>query len=145
VTTLEAVPLEAVLRDVLDGVAIIEGGLQIEQLSASQIALVIVRVQRMRHAKVQELKDLTVALGEAKKKATEDHARAFIRATGQPSERTQAAKLAAAEAELQVDVAQAALAACKAAMGVLEDDWDSCRTIAADQRAKRSAVEGVGA
>ena len=143
-TALESVPLEEVLRDVLDGVPIIEGGLQIEQLSGPQIALVIVRVQRMRHAKVKELEDLTVALGEAKKKATTDHAMAFLAATGQPSERTQEAKLAAAEAELQVDVAGAALAACKAAMKVLEDDWDSCRTIAADQRAKRSSFEGVG-
>jgi len=141
-TALESVPLEEVLRDVLDGVQIIEGGLQIEQLSGPQIALVIVRVQRMRHAKVGE--DLTVALGEAKKKATTDHAMAFLAATGQPSERTQEAKLAAAEAELQVDVAGAALAACKAAMKVLEDDWDSCRTIAADQRAKRSSFEGFG-
>jgi hypothetical protein len=69
-TTLEAVPLEEVLRDVLDGVKIIDGGLQIEQLTSTQIALVIVRVQRMRHAKVKELEDLTVALGQAKKKAT---------------------------------------------------------------------------
>ena len=143
-TTLEAVPLEEVLRDVLDGVQIIEGGLQIEQLSAPQIALVIVRVQRMRHAKVKELEDLTVALGEAKKKATTDHALAFIAAKGQPTERTQEAKLAAADAELQVDVAKGALDACKAAMKVLEDDWDSCRTIAADQRAKRNAFEGIG-
>jgi hypothetical protein len=144
VTTLEAVPLEEVLRDVLDGVKIIEGGLQIEQLTSTQIALVIVRVQRMRHAKVKELEDLTVALGQAKKKATTDHALAFIAATGQPTERTQEAKLAAAEAELQVDVANAALAACKAAMKVLEDDWDSCRTIAADQRAKKNSFEGIG-
>ena len=143
-TTLEAVPLETVLRDVLDGIQIIEGGLQIEQLSAAQIALVIVRVQRMRHAKVQELKDLTVALGRAKKDATTVHAEAFLRADGQPTERTQKAKLAAAEAEFQADAAKAALDACKAAMGVLEDDWDSCRTIAADQRAKRNSFEGVG-
>ena len=144
-TTLESVPLEEVLRDVLDGVKIIEGGLQIEQLTSTQIALVIVRVQRMRHAKVTELENLTVALGKAKKEATTVHALAFIAAPGQPTERTQEAKLAAAEAELQVDVAKAALDACKAAMKVLEDDWDSCRTIAADQRAKRNAFEGIGA
>lgn len=143
-TTLEAAPLEEVLRDVLDGRTIIEGGLQIEHLSAAQLALVIVRVQRMRHAKVQELKDLTVAQGAAKKAATEAHAEAFLRAAGQPTERTQHAKLAAAEAEFQVAVAEAQLDACKAAMKVLADDWDSCRTIAADQRAKRSAFEGVG-
>lgn len=144
-TTLESVPLETVLRDVLDGIQIIEGGLQIEQLSAPQIAVVIVRVQRMRHAKVQELEDLTVALGEAKKEATTAHAKAFLAAAGQPSERTQEAKLAAAEPEFLADVAKAKLDACRAAMKVLEDDWDSCRTIAADQRAKRNAFEGVGA
>jgi len=144
-TTLEAVPLEVVLRDVLDGIQIIDGGLQIEQLTSAQIALVIVRVQRMRHAKVTELENLTVALGQAKKEATEAHAEAFLKAAGQPSERTQVAKLAAAEAEFQVDAANAALAACKAAMKVLEDDWDSCRTIAADQRAKKNSFEGVGA
>ena len=143
-TTLESVPLEEVLRDVLDGIQIIEGGLQIEQLTSTQIALVIVRVQRMRHAKVTELEDLTVAQGQAKKEATTAHAEAFLKATGQPSERTQVAKLAAAEAEFQVDAAGAALSACKAAMKVLEDDWDSCRTIAADQRAKRNAFEGIG-
>jgi uncharacterized protein (DUF2141 family) len=144
-TTLESVPLETVLRDVLDGIQIIDGGLQIEHLTSPQIALVIVRVQRMRHAKVTELEDLTVALGKAKKEATTAHAKAFLEAPGQPSERTQVAKQAAAEAEFQVDVAKAALDACKAAMKVLEDDWDSCRTIAADQRAKKSSFEGIGA
>jgi uncharacterized protein (DUF2141 family) len=143
-STLEAVPLETILRDVLDGIQILDGGLQIEQLSSPQIALVLVRVQRMRHAKVQELEDLTVALGEAKKEATTVHAKAFLEAEGQPTERTQVAKRAAAEAEFQVDAAKAALDACKAAMKVLEDDWDSCRTIAADQRAKRNAFEGIG-
>jgi hypothetical protein len=143
-TALESIPLETVLRDVLDGIQVLDGGLQIEQLTSAQIAVVIVKVQRMRHAKVRELEDLTVALGEAKKHATIDHAKAFLGAPGQPSERTQEAKLAAADAEFQVDTAKAALDACKAAMKVLEDDWDSCRTIAADQRAKRNAFEGIG-
>ena len=143
-TTLEAVPLEMVLSDVLDGVAVIKGGAQLEDLTTRQLAIVMVRIQRMRHDKITDVENLAVALGEAKAEAVKVHARAFLGHEGQPTERTQVAKLASAEAEFAVDVAKAALDAAKAAMDLLKDDWDTARSINANERAEKSAIEGYG-
>ena len=142
-TTLESVPLEEVLRDVLDGVKIV-GSLQLEDLTPEHLALVMLRVQQMRRAKVKEFEDLTKAMGEAKKKAVVDHAEAFLRCEGTPTERTQRGKLAAAGAEFDAEVAAGAVKACWKSMEILHDDWDTCRSIGANQRAKRNAIEGIG-
>ena len=142
-TTLESVPLEEVLRDVLDGVKVVDG-LQLEDLTHRHMALVMIRVQQMRRAKVREFEDLTEAMGEAKKKAVVAHAEAFLASEGTPTERTQRGKLAAADAEFDVEVAAGAVKACWKAMEVLRDDWDTCRSIGANQRAEKNAIEGYG-
>lgn len=143
-TTLESAPLEDVLSDVLDGVVVIKNGAQLEDLTTRQLAIVMVRIQRMRHDKITEVKELAEAAAEAKADAVKAHARAFLAHDGQPTERTQVAKLAAAEAEFKADVAKAALDACKAAMDLLKDDWDTARSINANERAEKSAIEGWG-
>ena len=51
-TALESVPLEEVLRDVLDGVKIMDA-LQLEDLTPEHMSLVMLRVQQMRRAKIK--------------------------------------------------------------------------------------------
>ncbi len=130
-TTLESIPLE--------------GGKELEDLGTREIARVMVRIQRLRRAKVRDLENFTVALGKAKKDAATVHAKAFLAHEGPQEERTQTAKLAAADAVFAADVAKARLDACKEAMSVLKDDWDTCRSIGANERAQQNAIEGIGA
>jgi hypothetical protein len=142
-TALKSVPLEELLQDVLNGVSIVDG-LRLEDIQPQQIALVMIRVQAMRRAKVDELRQLTEAMGAAKKNATLAHTAAYLAYPGTPSERTQAGKQAAAEAEFAVDVAEGEVKACMKALEILQDDWDTCRSIGANQRAQRNAAEGYG-
>lgn len=114
-TRLESVPLE--------------GGRALEDLTIREIARVMVKVQGLRRAKVEELENLAVSPAKARKDATMTHARAFLSHEGPQEERTQTAKLDA----------------CKAAMEILKDDWDTCRSIGANERAQQSATEGFGA
>lgn len=129
-THLESVPLE--------------GGRALEDLSPREIARVMVKVQGMRRQKVADLENLTVALAKAKKDAVVTHARAFLAHQGPQEERTQTAKLAAADAVFMADVAEGKLKACRVSMDVLKDDWDTCRSIGANERAQRNATEGFG-
>jgi hypothetical protein len=130
-TRLQAVPLE--------------GGKALEDLGTREIARVMVKVQGMRREKVEDLKSLTISMAKAKKEATTAHARAFLGLEGRPQEeRTQTAKLAAADAVFAMDVAKGDLKACEVSMDILKDDWDTCRSIGANERAQASAVEGYG-
>lgn len=122
----------------------IEGGRELEDLTTREIAQVMVRVQRLRRAKVADLESLTVSHARARKDATMAHARAFLAHEGPQEERTQTAKLAAADAVFLADVEKSKVDACKAAMDVLKDDWDTCRSIGANERAQANAIEGFG-
>ena len=73
-TTLESVPLEEVLRDVLDGVKIMDSP-QLEDLTPEHMALVMLRVQQMRRAKIKEIETLSEQVARAVKTATETRAR----------------------------------------------------------------------
>ena len=130
-TQLESVPLQ--------------GGAELEDMTTREIARVMVKVQRLRRAKVTDLENLTVAQARAKKEATVAHARAFLDIEGRPQEeRTQTAKLAAADAVFTADVAKSKVDACKTSMDIRRDDWDTSRSIGANERAQASAVEGYG-
>ena len=122
----------------------IEGGKALEDLTTREIIHVMVKVQRLRHDKVADLKNLTIALAKAKQAATEEHAKAFLRHEGPQEERTQVAKLAAANAVFAMDAAKGQVDGCKASMDILKDDWDTCRSAGANERAVRSATEGFG-
>ena len=142
-TTLEAVPLEEVLRDVLDGVKI-EGVPHLEDLTPEHMALVMLRVQQMRRAKIKAIEDLAKQVAKAVKHATEVRARKFLDTEGTQDYRTQASKLAAAEAVFNAEALKATLEAARESLGLLEDDWDTCRSINSNQRAKRNALDGMG-
>jgi hypothetical protein len=122
----------------------IEGGRELEDLGPREIARIMVKVQRQRREKVNDLENLTISLAKAKKDATTTHALAFLAHKGPQEERTQTAKLAAADAVFMADVEKGKLDACKAAMDILKDDWDTCRSIGANERAQRNATEGIG-
>jgi hypothetical protein len=123
----------------------LEGGKALEDLGPREIARVMVKVQGMRREKVEDFKSLTVALARSKKDATVQHARAFLGLEGRPQEeRTQTAKLAAVDAVFAMDVAKGDLKACEVSMDILKDDWDTCRSIGANERAQRNAAEGFG-
>jgi len=122
-----------------------DDGQQLEDLTTRDLARVMVRIQRLRWAKVRDLEALTAELAAAKKAATVVHARAFLAADGPQDERTQTAKLAAADAVFGADVVRGKLDACKASMETLRDDWDTCRSVNSNQRAEKNAIEGYGA
>ena len=142
-TTLEAVPLEEVLRDVLDGVKIADVP-QLEDLTPEHMALVMLRVQQMRRAKIKEIEGLSKQVAGKVKDATKLRARTFLDTPGTQDYRTQASKLAAAEAVFNAEALKATLEAARESLGLLEDDWDTCRSINSNQRAKRNALEGMG-
>lgn len=123
----------------------LDDGRQIEDLTAREIVQLMVNIQRMRWAKVTELGQLAEKYREAKRTAVVTRAEAFLNHTGRPQqERDQFAKRAAADAEFALDAAKAALDACKEAMSLLKDDWDTCRSLNANERATRNALEGYG-
>lgn len=125
-------------------VAPLDGVRNVEDMSTQQIVQVMLNIQRMRRDKIDDLAELSEAYREAKKAAVTAKARAFLDHQGPQEERMQAAKLAAADAEFEMDAAKSALDACKEAMSLLKDDWDTCRSINANERAQKSAIEGYG-
>jgi hypothetical protein len=142
-TALESVPLEEVLRDVLDGVKIMDH-IQLEDLTPEHIALVMLRVQQMRRAQIGRIEELADAAAKATAKATKTRAHAFLNTAGTQDYRTQASKLAAADDVLAADAARAVLDAAREYLGLLKDDWDTARSINANSRARRNALEGMG-
>ena len=142
-TTLEAAPLEEVLRDVLDGVKF-EDVPQLEDLTPQHMALVMLRVQQMRRAKIKEIKGLSDQVAGAVAKATKTRARTFLDTDGTQDYRTQASKLAAADDVFGAEVLKATLEAARESLKLLKDDWDTTRSINTNQRAERSATEGFG-
>ena len=139
-TTLEAAPLEEVLRDVLDGVKF-EDVPHLEDLTPQHMALVMLRVQQMRRAKIKGLSDQVAG---AVAKATKTRARTFLDTDGTQDYRTQASKLAAADDVFGAEVLKATLEAARESLKLLKDDWDTTRSINTNQRAERSATEGFG-
>lgn len=142
-TTLETAPLEVVLRDVLDGVKIMDT-IQLEDLTPEHLSLVMLRIQQMRRAKITQIEGLSKSVAEAVKKATKTRARAFLDTPGTQDYRTQASKLAAADDVFAADALKAQLEAAREALDVLADDWDTCRSLNANSRAKKNALEGWG-
>lgn len=123
----------------------LDGVRNVEDMSTDQIVQVMLNIQRLRRDKVDEAADLSTKYREAKKTAVVTKAQAFLAHSGPQEERNQVAKLAAADAEFALDAAKAALDACKESMSLLKDDWDTCRSINANERAQKNALEGYGA
>ena len=142
-TTLEAAPLEEVLRDVLGGVKF-EDVPHLEDLTPQHMALVMLRVQQMRRAKIKEIGGLAEDVAAAVKDATEIRAREFLSCPGPQQQRDQSSRLAAAEAVFKAEALKAVLEAARKSLELLKDDWDTVRSINANQRATANASEGYG-
>jgi len=138
-TTLEAVSIERILSP---GQQV--AGRQAEDLSPQEIARVMVAIQRMRRDKIEEIKELAVQVAEAVKIATIVRAEEFLHAEGPQQQRDQASRLAAADLVFTADALKAEMDAAKESLRLLKDDWDTCRSIGATQRAERNAIEGWG-
>lgn len=138
-TTLEAVAIERILSPGQQA-----AGRQAEDLTAQEIARVMVAIQRMRRDKIEEIRGLSVQVAEAVKLATIVRADTFLNAEGPQQQRDQASRLEAASLVFAADALKAELDAAKESLRLLKDDWDTCRSIGATQRAERSAIEGYG-
>ena len=138
-TTLEAVSIERILSP-----GQVAQGRQVEDLGPEEIARVMVAIQGMRRDKIQQIKGLSDQVAEATKKATKIRARKFLDTEGTQDYRTQASKLAAADAVFDAEVLKATLEAARESLRLLKDDWDTVRSINANVRAVRSATEGWG-
>jgi hypothetical protein len=140
VTTLES----AALEKILEPSAVRAPGRHLEDLGHHEIARVMVAIQRMRRDKIEDIKRLQVGVAEAVKVATVVRAEEFMSAKGPQQQRDQASRLAAARAVFAADALKAELDAAKEYLRLLKDDWDTCRSIGATQRAERNAIEGYG-
>ena len=138
-TTLEAVSIERILAP---GERL--PGRQAEDLDAREIARVMVAIQRMRRDKIEEIKDLAIQVAEAVKIATVVRADKFLNTDGPQQQRDQASRLEAAALVFTAEALKAELDAAKESLRLLKDDWDTCRSIGATQRAERNAIEGYG-
>jgi hypothetical protein len=98
----------------------------------------------MRRDKIDDIKALAIEVAEAVKDATEIRAREFLSAEGPAQQRDQQSRLAAAVAVFKSEALKAELDAAKESLRLLKDDWDTCRSIGATQRAERNAIEGYG-
>jgi hypothetical protein len=139
VTTLEAVAIERILSPGGQ-----PRGRQAEDLGPREIAQVMVAIQRMRRDKIEEIRQLQTDVAEAVKVATIVRAEEFMSADGPQQQRDQSSRLAAAGAVFAADALKAELDAAKEMLRLLKDDWDTCRSIGATQRAERNAIEGYG-
>ena len=138
-TTLEAVSIERILSP-----GQVAQGRQAEDLSAQEIARVMVAIQRMRRDKIEEIKDLAIQVADAVKIATIVRADKFLNTDGPQQQRDQASRLDAAGLVYAADALKAELDAAKESLRLLKDDWDTCRSIGATQRAEKNAIEGYG-
>ena len=80
----------------------------------------------------------------AVRNATEIRAREFLCCEGPQQQRDQASRLAAAEAVFAAEALKAEMEACRESLKLLKDDWDTCRSINANGRAEKNAIEGWG-
>jgi len=104
----------------------------------------MVAIQGLRRDKIKEIRRLSVQVADAVETATKIRAREFLSTAGTQDYRTQASKLAAAEAVFKADALKAELEAAREALRLLKDDWDTARSINANERAEKSAIEGYG-
>jgi hypothetical protein len=137
-TTLEAVTIDRILAGE------VVGGTQIEELGPREIARVMVAIQRLRRDKIEEIRQLATEVADASKTAAIIRAETFLAAGGPQQQRDQESRLAAASSVFTVEAMKAELEAAREALKLLKDDWDTCRSIGATQRAERNAIEGYG-
>jgi hypothetical protein len=122
--------------------AVIADG-QLEELTPREINRVMIRVQRLRHAKVAEIRELMLARDKAEAAAAKAFAKAFLEAEGEPMDmRRQIAEQAAADLKFAASAAMSLVKACRESMDVLADDWKTCNSAEVDGREEMKAFGG---
>ena len=116
----------------------------LEAVSPQEAAKVMIRVQRLRHDQVAELKRLRIEVARLTREAEKVKARSQLTAQGTAEDRKAQGRLDSAEAFFKVACAEAVAEAAYNSMFVLRDDWDTCRSIGANERAEKNAIEGIG-
>lgn len=117
----------------------------LENISAKQAAMIMVRLQRIRHDAVKEF--VKTATEAARKKADAVILKARTQLEAKEStveDRKARAVLESAEAFYLAECADVVVEGAEKSLYLLKDDWDTCRSITANERAEQSAVGGFG-
>lgn len=116
-----------------------------EAITPREAAMVMVRIQRIRRDTVEEFIRLGREAAAKKRDATKAKARAQLESRQSTVEDRKAdAVLRSADAIFEADVADVLVDACEKSLWVLRDDWDTARSIGANERAEKNALEGFG-
>ena len=116
-----------------------------EPVSPRQAAQAMIAVQRIRRAEIEEFIRLGKDAAAKRRDAAKKKARTQLQSR-QPTveDRKADAVLASADDVFEAEVAGVLQDACEKAMFLLRDDWDTARSIGANERAEKSVVEGFG-
>jgi len=116
----------------------------LENVTPREAAKVMVRVQRLRRDQVAELKRCRIEVARLRAIAEVRKAQGQLEGQGTVEDRKAMGRAAAAEAFFDLECAEAVAEAAYAELFVLRDDWDTCRSIGANERAEKNAIEGFG-
>ena len=115
------------------------------EITPREATRVMVRIQRIRRDGIQDYIQLGKDAARKKADAVKLKARTQLEAQEKTVEDRKArAALESAEAFFEAEVADVVVDACVKSLFVLKDDWDTCRSIGANERADRNATEGFG-
>ena len=109
-----------------------------EDMPAAELNRVMVATRRIAWAHVKEMRQLCAQKARAHKAATMIYARAMLDSDGPVEVRKAAAKLAAADAQYDFDIADELISTCRQALQACHDDFEAVRSMNSDARAERS-------
>jgi hypothetical protein len=109
-----------------------------EDMPPAEINRVMIATRRIAWAHVNEMRQLCGQKAAAHKEATTLYAKAMLSTEGPVEIRKAAAKLAAADAQFDYDVADELISTCRQALMAAHDDFEAVRSINSDMRSERS-------
>lgn len=116
----------------------------LDEVSPKQAAMVMVRVQRLRRDQALEVLRLRKEAARLTAVAEKAKARGQLEAAGTVEDRKATGRLVSADAFFEVACAEAVAEAALTELYLLKDDWETCRSIGANERAEKNAIEGIG-
>lgn len=109
-----------------------------EDMPPAELNRVMVATRRIAWAHVKEMRQLCAQKAAAHKKATVLYAKTMLEMDGPVEVRKAAAKLAASDAQFDLDTADELISTCRQALAACHDDFEAVRSINSDVRAERS-------
>lgn len=116
----------------------------LEDIDPRRAAMIMVRVQRLRRDQAKEVLRLRREAARLTAIAEKAKARGQLEAEGTVEDRKARGRLASADAFFDVACAEAVADAALTELYLLKDDWETCRSIGANERAEKNAIEGIG-